>query len=198
MMVFCRNGFLVQHLYDTPYGMETTTRTCGYLGLSARKSNPLSVLSDEESRELSREAEWRDVSAQEAILLEFISDPGILLRYVKVCQKKNIPIRLLFVESDYDGEVWIGPDIPKQFLGYEYNTIPIDNQIITDLSWYAPLAPFLNRLNRWGLFSALNEVTEFKDAYNKAFAQDEIGDGNMETHIFRLYEVQTDDILRIL
>ena len=198
MTLYCRNGFLVQHLNDCPYGMESTISTCGYSGLCARNSNPLSELADRESRDLSKEAEWRLISEQENVLLEFISDPNILLRYIKACRKHNIPIRLLLVESDYREEVWIGPDIPKRFLGYEYNTIPIDNQIITDLSWYPPLSPFLKRLNSHGLFSSVDEVRLFKNAYDQAFDQGEIGDGDMDTHIFCLFEVQPDDVLRYL
>ena len=198
MKMFCQNGFLVQELYDCPHSMEEIIHTFGYQGLSDRNDNPLSVRSDGESRRLSEEANWRRVSSQEYILLEFISDPNILLRYLQTCRKQHIPIRLLFVESDYSEEVWTGPDIPKRFLGYEYNTIPIDNQIITDLSWYRPLAPFWKRMNSLGLFPSLDEVTAFKNAYDRAFNAGEIGDGDMQTHIFCIYEVQTEDVLRCL
>ena len=196
MNLHCQNGFLVQHLYDQPYGMENIMNICGYNGLSARNSNPLSVLADRESQELSREAQWRMLSEQEYELLEFISDPDVLLRYIKACRKHNIPIRLLFVESDYGGEVWTGPDIPKRFLGYEYNTIPIDNQIITDFFWYPPLSPFWEQVNSRGLFPSVDDVMLFKNAYNKAFDQGAIGDGDMQTHIFCLFEVQPEDVLR--
>lgn len=193
-----QNGFLVQHLYDRPYGMEDVINTCGYNGLFARNSNPLSMFSDAESQELSAEAEWRVISEHEYVSLEFISDPDVLLRYIKACRKRNIPIRLLLVESDYSEEVWTGPDIPKRFVGYEYNTIPVDNQIITDLYWYLPLSSFLDRLNSWGLFSSMDDVSVFKKAYDQAFERGEIGDGNMETYIFCLFEVQPDDVLRCL
>ena len=198
MNLRCQNGFLVQHLYDQPYGMEKIINICGYNGLSARNSDPLSVLPDRESRELSKEAQWRVVSEQERELLEFISDPDVLLRYINACRKHNIPIRLLFAESDYSEEVWTGPDIPKRFLGYEYNTIPIDNQIITDFSWYPPLSPFWQQVNSWGLFPSMDDIMLFKNAYDKAFDQGEIGDGDMQAHIFCLYEVQPEDVLRCL
>lgn len=192
----CKNGFLVQHLYDCPYGMENIINTCGYNGLSARNSNPLSALPDQESQELSKEAEWHVITEQEHVLLEFISDPNVLLRYIKTCQKHNIPIRLLFVESDYSEEVWTGPDMPKRFLGYEYNSVPIDNQIITDLSWYPQLSPFLERVNSMGLFSSVDDIMLFKTAYDQAVEQGEIGDGDMETYIFCLFEIHVDDVLR--
>ena len=198
MDLLCQNGFLVQHLNDCPHGVENKIHTCEYNGLSARNSNPLSMFSDRESQELSKEAEWRVISEHKYALKEFISDPDILIRYIKTCQKRNIPIRLLFVESDYNEEVWRGPEIPKRFLGYEYNTIPIDNQIITDFSWYRPLSPFIKHVNPWGLFSSLDDVMRFKNAYDSAFENGEIGDGDMETHIFCLFDVQLDDLLRHL
>lgn len=108
-----QNGFLLQHLYEMPYGMEDVLSASGYLGLSARNADPLSALSDRESRELSREANWREISPGRYQLLEFISDPDILLRYLLACRQREVPARLLFAESDYDQEIWSGPDIPK-------------------------------------------------------------------------------------
>ena len=193
-----QNGFLVQHLYEMPFGMEEIFNASGYLGLSARNPDPLFSRPDRESRELSREATWREVSPGMYHLLEFISAPDILLRYLRACRQREIPIRLLLAESDYDQEVWRGPDIPKTPIGFEYSPIPIDNQIITDLCWYAPLAPFQKRLNSHGLFFTEKEAAVFKNAYDEAFARGEVGDGDMETHIFCLYEVQPQDAIESL
>lgn len=196
MGILYRNGFVIQHLYEQPYGMGDVIHTCGYCGLSARNADPLSALPDRESQKLSEEASWRAISEHMRTPLEFISDSSLLLRYIAACQSHNIPIRLLFVESDYRQEVWTDPIPPRKLLGYEYNTIPIDNQIITDLSWYDPFSDFLKRINSYGLFRSMEEVLSFKNAYDQAFARGDIGDGDMETHIFRLSEVQVDDALR--
>lgn len=178
--------------------MGDVIHTCGYCGLSARNADPLSALPDRESQKLSKEASWCAISEHMVTPLEFISESSLLLRYIAACQSRNIPIRLLFVESDYEQEVWTAPIPPKKLLGYEYNTIPIDNQIITDLSWYDPFSDFLKRINSYGLFRSMEEVLLFKNAYDQAFARGEIGDGDMETHIFRLSEVQVNDALRCL
>ena len=193
-----QNGFLVQGLYEIPRVMEDMINACGYLGLSARHSDPLMALPDRESRELSREATWREVSPGMYQMLEFISDPDILLRYLKACREREIPIRLLFAQSDYSQEVWTGPDIPKRCIGFEYSPVPIDNQIIGDLYYCELLAPFLKRLNSHGLFFTQEEAAAFKNAYDQAFAAGEIGDGDMDTHIFCLYEVDPEDVLRCL
>lgn len=193
-----QNGFLVQGPYEIPHIMEEIINTCGYLGLSARHSDPLMALPDRESRELSKEATWREVSPGMYQMLEFISDPKILLRYLRACREREIPIRLLFAESNYDQEVWTGPDIPKQCIGFEYSPVPIDNQIIGDLCCCDFLAPFRKQLNSYGLFFTQEEATRFKNAYDRAFAVGEIGDGDMETHIFCLYEVDPEDVLRCL
>ena len=198
MKLYYQNGFLVQHLYDVPNGMEKTIETCGYNGLCARNSNPLSKCTDQESRKLSHAAEWQKTPDKMFVSLEFISDPGILFQYIQACRVRNIPIRLLFIESDYSEEVWTGPEMPKNFLGYEYNTIPIDNQIITDISWYTPFSVFRKGLNSWGLFPTMDDALLFKSAYDRAMAQGEIGDGEMETHIFCLFEVRIEDVLQVL
>lgn len=193
-----QNGFLVQGLYEIPRVMEEVIHACGYLGLSARHSDPLMALTDRESRELSREATWREVSPGMYQMLEFISDPDILLRYLKACREREIPVRLLFAESDCDQEVWTGPDVPKRCIGFEYSPIPIDDQIIGDLYYCEFLAPFLKRLNSYGLFFTQEEAAAFKNAYDQAFAEGIIGDGDMETHIFCLYEVDPEDVLLCL
>ena len=193
-----QNGFLVQGLYEIPRVMEEVIHACGYLGLSARHSDPLMALTDRESRELSREATWREVSPGMYQMLEFISDPDILLRYLKACREREIPVRLLFAESDCDQEVWTGPDVPKRCIGFEYSPIPIDDQIIGDLYYCEFLAPFLKRLNSYGLFFTREEAAQFKNAYDRAFTAGEIGDGDMETHIFCLYEVDPEDAMRCL
>ena len=193
-----QNGFLVQGLYEIPPVMEDIINACGYLGLSARNSDPLLSLPDRESRELSKAATWREVSPGMYQMLEFISDPDILLRYLKACREREISIRLLFAQSDYSQEVWTGPDIPKQCIGFEYSPVPIDNQIIGDLYCVEPLAPFLKRLNSYGLFFTQEEATQFKNAYDQAFAEGTIGDGDMEAHIFCLYEVNPEDVLLCL
>lgn len=195
MSIFYRNGFVVQHLYEQPYGIGDAIHICGYCGLSARNSYPLSSLPDRESQKLSKEASWCAISEQMFTPQEFISDSSLLLRYIAACQSHNIPIRLLFVESDYKQEIWVDPIPPKKLLGYEYNTIPIDSQIITDLSWCDAFSAFLKRINPYGLFHSIEEVLSFKNAYDQAFVQGKVGDGEMETHIFGLYEVQVDDAL---
>ena len=193
-----QNGFLVQGLYEIPRVMEDMINACGYLGLSARHSDPLMALPDRESRELSKAATWREVSPGMYQMLEFISDTDILLRYLEACREREIPIRLLFAQSDYSQEVWTGPDIPKRCIGFEYSPIPIDNQIIGDLYYYEPMAPFLKRLNSYGLFFTREEAAAFKIAYDRAFAAGIIGDGDMEAHIFCLYEVDPEDAMRCL
>ena len=193
-----QNGFLVQGLYEIPRVMEDIIDAWGYLGLSARHSDPLMDLTDRESRELSREATWREVSPGMCQMLEFISDPDILLRYLKACREREIPLRLLFAQSDYSQEVWTGPDVLKRCIGFEYSPVPIDNQIIGDLYYCEFLAPFLKRLNSHGLFFTREEAAAFKNAYDRAFAAGIIGDGDMETYIFCLYEVNPEDAMRCL
>ena len=98
-------------------------------------------------------------------------------------------IRALFIESEYAFEHWTEDKPACKFIGYEYCEIPFDSQIITDFSWYTPLHYFLNKLNGYGLFDGIDEAEEFKKKYDEEFEKGNIGDGEMDTFICRISEI---------
>ena len=182
------NGAIVQQL-DTPndifFGRDSQI---AYKGIHAYAQNPLLDYADYECRILSEAA----ISRKEGEFyysLEFISDEDLLYRYAKACQKRNIPFRVLFIESAYPFERWHSKTRPPMcFLGYEYCEIPFDNQIVTDFSWYAPFEKFYPLLNHHGLFAEARDVLAFRKAYDDAWQKGDIGDGEMDTYICRVYE----------
>lgn len=173
------NGFLVQHTNQPIFSMGFI-RHFAYHGISACNTYPLSEFSA-----------YRQLN-NEMMTQEFITEPDLLKHCVTACQECGIPIRLLFVESGYDGEIWQGHDVQKTLLGYEYNTVPIDDQIITDLEWYEPLSEFWQYLNKDGLFPTEEIAYRFKKEYDKAFQSRQIGDGDMDAFMFRISEVGLD------
>ena len=194
-MTWYTNGVLVQRSDRQGLAVGECIRNFRYSGMDAYNSFPLAEYPDSEARNLSKKVFSRKVAHDAYIINEFITDPFLLISYVGVCQKRQIPLQLLFVESSYGREIWQGIDPPRIFWGYEYNSIPIDNQIITDLAWYPPFADFWPKLNEHGLFPSLESVMLFKRTYDRAFMDGKIGDGDMDAYIFRLSVVDPKDIL---
>ena len=121
--------------------------------------------------------------------LEFISSYDLYARYVEACRTRNIPIRILFVESDYKEEIWNGPDLLMKFLGYEISPIPIDDVVVYDLQYSTKLREFRNRLNQYGLFTEWEQAVEFHKVYTELMHTGEVGDGETETIICKVFEV---------
>ena len=187
-----KNGAIVQQLtFPTNYLNLDEKR---YLGINAFYDDPLMSLTDDVSQKLSDEISFRKTDENLYQQTFFISNQDLLRRYTAACKEKNIPIRVLFVESDYEHERWSG-ELPKMmFIGYEYCEIPFDNQIITDFDWYEPLSRFKKMLNRYGLFDTLQGVMDYKGKYDREFDAGNVGDGEFIAFICKIYEVDIDNL----
>lgn len=179
------NGILIQGL-NNPTNFITAI---DYRGASAYYQYPLSCIRQDECKSISNEISYRKEKDELYVVLEFISNMDLASRYAKMCHKYEIPIRTLFIESEYIDEMWHDPIPQGTFLGFEYCTIPFDSQIITDFDWYQPFRKFYSKLNHNGLFHSYADVQEFKQAYDKALKNDEIGDGDMDAYICRISEL---------
>lgn len=179
------NGILIQGLDDkTNY-----IKNFGYKGINAYFQYPLTDANDSESRSLTNEQQSKEISDNQYVSLEFISDIDLYERYVKRCIEMKIEIRALFIESDYSNEIWKGTLPQMNFLGYEYCPIPIDEQVITDLDWYEPFSKYWEKLNKYGLFDSYTDVIEFVNEYTQVFLDEKIGDGEMDAYICRVSQI---------
>ena len=104
-MGFIKNGVIVQNL-KSPTGYMAK-----YLGANAYNHFPLSNVEDIECRRITREVFSKELEDGFYQSLEFISNKNLLMRYVELCKKHNIPIRVLFVESEYDIMLHWGADL---------------------------------------------------------------------------------------
>ena len=179
------NGVIIQGL-NTPTDFMTKVK---YSGVNAYYHNPLSQIKDSDCKSISGEVFHKECDDGCYQILEFISDKDLFIRYVNLCKKHNVPIRALFIESEYAFEHWTEDKPACKFIGYEYCEIPFDSQIITDFSWYTPLHCFLNKLNSYGLFDSIDEAKAFKKKYDEEFDKGNIGDGEMDTFICRVSEI---------
>ncbi len=180
------NGWLVQ---ETNCKMLKTSSFV-YNGVNAYDSYPLMHVNDIECKKLSNEQAMKPLGNNENQMLEFISDKDLLQRYVRMCINKNIQIRILFIQSDYTNEMC--DEVPCdnfKFLGYEYCCIPIDDQIITDLDWCQKLQNFHSKLNENGLFDSYKEADNFKKTYISLFHKGDIGDGDFDGFIMKVWEI---------
>ena len=180
-----QNGYLVQAINITGY----LPRHFKYEGMNAFSSYPLLGLQSDRSKELSdRQMQMHKGEGVYSVFLEFISDRNLLEEYVDECIKQGIETRCLLIESDYHGEHLLFPnEVPvSHVLGYELCTVPLDNQIVTDLDWFQPLFKFHSSLNQFGLFDDLDKAKEFEAEYNKYYQRGTIGDNFEYATIFRV------------
>lgn len=189
-----KNGIFIQ---DLQYPAFSLKRIKGkYIGVSSFYGDPLLSIPDPECKKIYDEATWKRLDDEYSILLQFIPNLDILYRYLMKCKELNIGIRLLYVESDYPDEVCDYDFEDKKLLGYEYCEIPFDSQVITDFDWYEPLHKYYPLLNEYGLFNTLEDAEKFKAAYDEAFQKGYIGDGDMDTYVFKLYEVDAEKFIQ--
>lgn len=179
------NGVLIQALNEKTKFIK---KIC-YEGINAYYQYPLIGLRDIESRRLTDEQLYRSVSDGLAVSLEFISNSDLYMRYLNKCKAMQIEVRALFIESAYSDEIWKDELPQMNVMGYEYCSIPIDEQIITDMDWYEPFSKYHNKLNQYGLFDSYEDALEFVQEYNVAMEEGHIGDGEMDAYICRVSEI---------
>lgn len=179
------NGVLIQDL-EKP---TNYVKNFPYQGSNAYFQYPLANIADLQCRALTDAQQFRKLSENEYLNLEFISDYDLYQRYVDKCNALQIKIRALFIESAYSDEIW-NAELPKmQLLGYEYCPIPIDEQVITDMDWYTPFSMYWKKLNEYGLFDSYTDALAFADAYKQATHNGEVGDGDVDLFICRVSRV---------
>lgn len=178
------NGIIIQEL-SHPTNFVTDFN---YEGLNAYYQDPLSCLNNAECKKLSRLISYRSNEDGTYTPLEFVASTELAVKYIAQCRKMNLSMRVLFVESEYGDEVWDDVLPQMQFLGYEYSPIPLDSQVVTDFCWYKPLQNHVSKLNGAGLFRTLEDVSEFKAAYDYAVLHDNIGD-DTKSYICKVSEV---------
>lgn len=176
------NGIVVQGLNDKTNCIQTFP----YHGIHAYFEFPLMCLKDEESKKLTDEQQVKRIDGYWSLYPEFISEPDLYHRYIKYCAAMHVPIRALFIESDYADEIWTGALPKTEFMGYEYCPIPIDNQVATDMDWYEPFFKFRKLLNEFGLFRTYEDAEKFVKFYQEEFLAERIGDGEMDAYICRV------------
>ena len=184
-MKFIQNGVIIQDL-TSPTNFMSNVK---YLGANAYHQHPLCNVNDIACKLITKEVYSKELDDGFYQSLEFISNKNLLQRYINLCKRHDIPIRALFVESQYPFEQWTEEKPDCKFIGYEYCEIPFDSQIITDFSLYTPLHCFYDKLNEFGLFDTIEEAKEFKSKYDKEFDEGNIGDGEMDSFICRISEI---------
>ena len=192
-MKFVLNGAIVQGKQETNYLNIPKVK---YTGIHAYYHDPLSDVADIDLRRIADQAMIKKYNDGTCEFLNFITEPEVLFAYINACQKANIEIRVLFLKSNYDGEKWNGEIPENTFLGYEYCEIPFDSQIITDFDWHPSFSRFYQKLNNYGLFQIVDDVIEFKRAYNTAFEKGLLGDGEMDAFVCEVCEVDIEKFLR--
>ena len=197
-MTFNKNGIIVQQTnYDYPW--TRFLKNINYKGIRSLSEYLLfDFIKDKKHESLQNEIWYKKINDDCFLQLNFITDFDLLCRYLKVCQELSITFRLLFLESQISDEIWDIPLPKMKFIGYEYCECPFDHQVISDLDAHETFQRHRDKLNEHGLFSSLEDAQAFKIDYDKEFEAGIIGDGDMETFIFRVSEVSEEYIEEIL
>ena len=185
-----QNGIIIQSLKNK----TNIVRSFVYDGIYAYHLYPLCWSSDKECIALTKQQQSKEVETGFYVSLDFISNVNLYKQYTKKCAEMGIPIRSLFIESDYDMEIWQEPLPPMRFLGYEYSPMPLDVQIISDIEWHKPFETYRQLLNEHGLFSSYEHAVEFAKVYQSVAAMGEVGDGLEDAYICRVSEVESSNM----
>lgn len=183
--MFYDNGIIIQQL-DNPMNFRFSFE---YQGVNAYHQYPLCGITDKECIELTKEVFSKKTEDGMYEQTEFISSMDLFKRYTDACKKQKIPIRALYIKSNYPFEIWTEQRLPMKFLGYEYLEIPFDLQIITDLDLNSKFTAFKKRLNEFGVFNTLPDVLTFKAEYDKKYLEGKVGDGDYDAYICCIYEI---------
>lgn len=179
------NGYLIQDLNKpTDYA-----KTFEYFGINSYINFPLSSINNKNCQELTDLQSTKTDANGYNQFLEFISNKNLYEDYINCCFENEINFRVLFCESEYENEVF-SENLPEMiFLGYEYCSVPLDEQIITDLDCFEPLKQFKSKLNKFGLFDTIEDILLFKKTYDEFVFAEIIGDGMECSYIFKVYEI---------
>lgn len=197
-MKFHPNGFVIQNK-DLPLKSIQLKNIKNYSGIIAFLDSPLlTYRNDPKYTALQDEAMFGVTDDGDLKELSFISNSNLLKRYLDKCIELNIPLRILFAESDYSDEIWNEPLPPMKFIGYEYLECPFDIFLISVFDYYEYFQKHWKKLNEYGLFQTLEDVLAFKEDFDKALGNEvpcEEDDKDMKTYIFRISEVNLDQLL---
>lgn len=189
-MQLFKNGYIVQDAGSDQYRTKSPFfAPKGYIGIHRFITFPLTLCqSDPVCRELSEKQSWRKISDNLFQLLEFISDEELLKQYVEACHGKSIPVRCLYIESDYEDEICQEKPQNIRFIGYEVTEIPFSNMTLCDLAINERFENYRQLLNENGLFANEGDAFKFKTEYKALLDQDLVGDGNVDVFVCAVYE----------
>lgn len=180
------NGYIVQDV-NWPWYAPTTF---SYSGLCAYDEFPLIHINDPECREITDKISSIKDSEGYHIETYFIEEKSILQSYLNICNYHNIKTRVLYVNM-LQNRNNIKQHIENAlFLGYECITLPVDDQIVSDLDYYGDHFPsIIPQLNECGLFDSISDAKLFLNEYKKYCDTGELGDDIGDIYIFEVWQL---------
>lgn len=180
------NGLVVQEINNDPNG--GFQQQYGYQGLGRYDSWTLRYETDHISKMLTSKMEnkwfshYNETDDGIEYFLEVVPCFDFLKKYLKKCNEKKIPTRILYVESERNTPIADFKVPIRKFLGYDYGSSQAFYSLlyeeVLDGDIDAELRIFKSRLNENGMFNSPNDLLEYVQIRN-----DLIHDGfNLETH----------------
>jgi len=195
-----KNGVIIHDISQSEY----TAKNITYNGIVRYRKNVigsyLDVISlgiDEEIAELI--INWYvDENDITHYYLDVIPTYDLLKRSVNHYLHFNIPIRILFIESEFDKPEWVGY-IPKmKFIGYELGSSEItDPTMIYEIEHcvHPEFEKFANKLNENGLFNEYETISEYENIRNRLLSEGVDIENENPYYIMRISEINISDIV---
>ncbi len=194
-MQYNSNGYIVSDISLANGWVEKCMKGEIYHGVHEYDTFPLIHYErDSICRKLYNEQAWRKINENAFQPLEFITDADLLKRYLDACHNKGIQCKVLFIESDYDVETTNSLPRKRNFLGYEVCEIPFDPWTLLDLFNREQFVDFKAKLNQNGLFTNEKIALAFREEYYKELHAGNVGDGEVDLYICKVFEVDITDL----
>jgi len=131
--------------------------------------------------------------------LDVIPTYDLFMRSVKHYLQLNIPIRILFIESEFDKPEWVG-SVPKMnFLGYEYGSCEIsrDPTMVYELenNIHPKFKNITKKLNKYFLFENYENILEYVKIRNDLISEGFGLENENPYYIMRISEININDIV---
>lgn len=172
------NGLVVQDINNIS---NDSKGQISYQGLGCFSSWPLDDRVDTESELISEEARKRwfdfyyDKNINNKFALAVVPSIDYIQRYLILCNKYHLNIRVLHIESDRNKPIWDGPALNKVFLGYDYVTSQSFYSTVFDDLFGSQIPPMLvyfrSMLNKYGLFKTEDELNLYIKKRNTAIEE---------------------------
>ena len=177
-----RNGVIIQNLL---YPKHVAAGKFLYFGACSHCLELFHAYSDPVSESL-RDEIYHTLNPFEYI----INSEQLFLRCVSQCNRLKIPVRILFIESENNENVWNdNQNFTMNFLGYEYTKKNFEPNFTFYLDTKPSLERYQRKLNKYGLFDDIAVLKEAIDEFKNVITDLDFDDFIEDFSIIKVSQI---------